>query len=92
MLIVGVTGGIACGKSAVSARLGVRGLPIVDLDELARRVVRPGREAHRRIVARFGESILLADRSLDREALGALIFSDDEARREVNRATHMPIL
>ena len=92
MLIVGVTGGIACGKSAVSARLGVRGLPIVDLDELARRVVRPGREAHRRIVARFGESILLADRSLDREALGALIFSDDEARREVNRATHTPIL
>ena len=94
MLIVGLTGGIACGKSTVSSRLRSRhALPIVDLDELARSVVdRLAVVAHRRIVKRFGDAILFADGTIDREALGALIFADRESRRALNKATHLPIL
>ena len=93
MLIVGLSGGIACGKSAVSARLSSHHrLTVVDLDELARRVVAPGRTAHRRIVDRFGAGVLRADGSVDRDALGALIFTDRSARRALNSITHLPIL
>lgn len=92
MLIVGLTGGIATGKSTATAVLRREGVAVVDLDELARVVVEPGRPAHSRIVRRFGRSVLLADGQLDRAALGKLVFADVKARRELNAATHGAIL
>lgn len=93
VLIVGLTGGIACGKSTVTARIrGSHRQPVVDLDELARRVVEPGRSAHKQIVQHFGTEILLSDGSLDRDALAKRVFSDRSARKAINSATHLPIL
>ena len=92
-MIVGLTGGIACGKSAVTSRLRTRRtVDVVDLDELARRVVEPGRRAYHRIKQQFGDKVILADGTLDREAIGERIFSDPHARRALNSATHLPIL
>ena len=87
-LHVGLTGGIACGKTVVSDLLQGFGVPVIDSDVLAREVVMPGREAYRDIVAAFGRKILQPDGSLDRKALGGLVFSDSEARRALERITH----
>jgi dephospho-CoA kinase len=89
--VVGLTGGIACGKSTVSSRLRDR-VPIIDLDELARRVLLSGRPAYRKVVARFGSDVLLPDETIDREKLGAIVFADRQARRALNGATHWSIL
>lgn len=86
--VVGLTGGIASGKSTVAAVLAELGVPVVDADALAREVVAPGTPGLAAIVARFGQSILLADGSLDRKKLGELVFSDPEARRALNAITH----
>ena len=94
-MIVGLTGGIACGKSSVSAAIlkaGRSGVVVIDLDELARRVVAPGRSAYHKIVATFTEAILNRDGTIDRERLGQIIFADRAKRRELNAATHWPIL
>lgn len=90
-MILGVTGGIATGKSSVAALFRMMGLPVVSADELAREIVLPGSEALRLLVGRFGEDILSANGSLDRERLGQVIFADDEARRDLNRITHPAI-
>ena len=92
MKVVGLTGGIACGKSAVSASLRAQNLVVIDLDELARRVVRPGRRAYRQIVRTFGAVVVRSDGTLDREAVGRRIFSNRNDRRAVSRATHAPIM
>lgn len=88
MELWGLTGGIACGKSTVSRMLAAHGAVIVDADLLARDVVAPGSEGLAELVASFGPSILAADGTLDRKALGVRVFADPEARGRLNRITH----
>lgn len=86
--MIGLTGGIASGKSAVAALLRQRGAAVVDADELARRVVAPGQPALAELVVRFGPEILLADGQLDRKKLGSIVFADAAARADLDRITH----
>jgi dephospho-CoA kinase len=86
--VIGLTGGIASGKSAVSALLRARGAAVVDADEIARQVVAPGQPALAELVARFGAEMLLPSGVLDRKKLGALVFADPQARADLGRITH----
>ncbi|HEX4442488.1 MAG TPA: dephospho-CoA kinase [Galbitalea sp.] len=88
MYLIGLTGGIASGKTAVAKRLAEHGAIHIDADQLAREVVAPGTRGLAAIVERFGEGVLLADGSLNRAALGAIIFADDGARLDLNAITH----
>jgi dephospho-CoA kinase len=88
MLMVGLTGGIGAGKSAVAGRLAALGAVIIDSDRLAREVVAPGTEGLREIVAEFGQGVLGADGALDRPALGAKVFGDEPARRRLEGIIH----
>ncbi|BCA78818.1 dephospho-CoA kinase [Desulfuromonas sp. AOP6] len=90
-MVVGVTGGIATGKSAVVEQFRQLGAAVISADELAREVVRPGEKTLARLVERFGKDILQADGTLDRKELGRLIFADPEARQDLNRITHPAI-
>jgi dephospho-CoA kinase len=87
-MVIGLTGGIACGKSTVSWMLAERGARIIDADIIAREVVRPGEEAWSLIVERFGRDILLANEELDRVKLGAIVFADEQARLDLNAIVH----
>ena len=78
---VGLTGGVASGKSTVAALLRELGAVVVDADVLAREVVEPGTPGLAAVVAEFGPEVLTADGALDRPALGAIVFADDAARR-----------
>ncbi|HEY5948594.1 MAG TPA: dephospho-CoA kinase [Kofleriaceae bacterium] len=86
--VIGLTGGIASGKSAVAKLLQARGAAVIDADKLARDVVAPGQPALAELVARFGAAILAANGTLDRKRLAAIAFSDEQARRDLNRITH----
>ena len=88
MHVIGLTGGIASGKSSVARLLAERGAAIVDADQLARQVVEPGQPALAEIVARFGVVILTPDGTLDRKRLGAIAFSDPAARADLGRIVH----
>lgn len=88
MLTVGLTGGIGSGKSAVSRLLAERGAVVVDADLVAREVVEPGTPGLTRIVERFGGQVLRPDGTLDRAALGATVFADPEALRDLNAIVH----
>ena len=88
MLLVGLTGGVASGKSIVAQMLVELGAHLIDTDQLARKVVEPDRPAWRDIVARWGEGILNEDRSINRGKLAQIIFSDPEARKELEGMTH----
>ena len=88
---VGLTGGIGSGKSTVSALLADHGAIVIDYDVLAREVVEPGAPALAAIIDRFGPGVLLPDGSLDRPALGAVVFGDDDARRDLEAITHPAI-
>ena len=90
VLLVGLTGGIASGKSAVADRLAERGAVVIDADLLAREVVAPGTPALAAILARFGRGILRPGEpaELDRAALGAVVFADPDARRDLERIVH----
>lgn len=90
--VIGLTGGIASGKSLVSEYLGELGAQIIDADEIARQVVQPGKPALREIVAEFGWSILSADGTLNRKKLGLLVFSDPAKLDRLNLITHPYIL
>jgi dephospho-CoA kinase len=85
---VALTGGIASGKSYVLQRLRERGIPCLDADELAHGVMAPGTEAASAIAARFGADILDATGAVDRGKLGAIVFADAEARRDLERIVH----
>jgi dephospho-CoA kinase len=88
---VGLTGGIASGKSTVAALLQERGALVVDADVLAREVVEPGTPGLAAVVERFGRAVLAPDGRLDRAALGRLVFSDDgsgAARRDLEAVVH----
>ncbi len=91
MKIIGLTGGIASGKSLVAGMLASWGAVVVDADKLAREVVEPGEPAYRAIVKRFGAGVLQEDGSLDRKALGRIVFSDAAARGELERIVHPAI-
>jgi dephospho-CoA kinase len=90
-LLVGLTGGIATGKSTVSTMLRGLGAEIIDADLLARQVVEPGQPAWREIVEEFGRDVLSPDRTLDRKKLGAIVFADPARRRRLEAITHPAI-
>lgn len=88
MKLVGLTGGIASGKSTVSEILARQGAAIINADVLAREVVEPGRQAWTEIVNTFGTAVLQPDRALDRQKLRALIFDDPDARKKLESIIH----
>lgn len=88
MHLIGLTGGIASGKSAVAQRLASHGAVVIDADALAREVVEPGTPGLAAIAERFGDGLVTADGALDRPALGAIIFADAQARLDLNAITH----
>ncbi|XP_077171940.1 dephospho-CoA kinase domain-containing protein [Paroedura picta] len=91
MFLVGLTGGIASGKSTVAAVLRELGCAVVDADVIARQVVQPGFLAHQRIVCAFGPEILMESGEINREALGSIVFSQPEKRQLLNSFTHPEI-
>lgn len=88
MLRIGLTGGMGAGKSTAARRLVALGAVLIDSDAIAREVVAPGTEGLAALVEAFGPGILAADGSLDRPALAARAFADDESRRTLNGITH----
>jgi dephospho-CoA kinase len=86
--LVGLTGGIASGKTTVARILQRLGAAVVDADALAREVVEPGRDAWKEIVAVFGRDVLQADQTLDRQKLRAVIFNNLEARKTLESIIH----
>ncbi len=90
-LLVGLTGGVATGKSTVSDMFQALGCVVIDADLLAREVVEPGRPAWEQIVAAFGRGVLQPDGGLDRKALGAVVFSDPAQRKRLESITHPEI-
>jgi len=89
--IVGLTGGVASGKSEVGRRFQALGIPLVDADVAAREVVAPGQPALAAIVERFGPQVLLADGQLDRRQLREKVFADPQARQALEAITHPAI-
>jgi dephospho-CoA kinase len=85
---VGLTGGIATGKSYCLSRFAALGVPVIDADLLARDAVAPGSPGLALVRARFGPSVMLADGSLDRAALGAVVFNDATARADLESIVH----
>lgn len=92
MLTIGLTGGIATGKSTVADMLRAREVPVLDADAIARVVVAPGTPGLAAIVAAFGASMLQGDGSLDRKALGAVVMADADARKQLEGITHPAII
>jgi dephospho-CoA kinase len=90
-LLVGLTGGIATGKSTVSAMFAHRGARVIDADLLAREVVAPGQPPHAQIVKEFGSDVLQADGHVDRRRLGAIVFRDATMRKRLEEITHPAI-
>jgi dephospho-CoA kinase len=88
---IGLTGGIASGKSTAAKFFGALGVPILDSDQIARDVVEPGQPPLERLVERFGPSILTPDGHLDRPALRDIVFSDPMARADLEALTHPAI-
>lgn len=92
MLRVGLTGGIASGKTAIGAMLRKRGYEVLDADSLGHELMLPGHAAYDDIVREFGRDVLSADLAVDRAKLGAIVFADAEKRASLNRILHPPIL
>ncbi|NEW07668.1 dephospho-CoA kinase [Paenibacillus sp. SYP-B3998] len=88
---IGLTGGIACGKSTVSAMLVNRGAILVDADKLARDVVEPGSPVLDRVASHFGQDVLHSNGSLNRKKLGEIIFADPASRKQLEGMLHPPI-
>jgi len=88
VLKVGLTGGIACGKTVVRRRLEERGIPTLDADVVVHRLLQSGTEVTRQIAEIFGHALIASDGSVDRKALGALVFTDEEARKKLNVIVH----
>ena len=89
---VALTGGIASGKSTVAALFAALGVPVIDMDELAREVVAPGSALLAQVIARFGPGVRARDGSLDRRALRGLVFRDARARADLEALLHPAIL
>jgi dephospho-CoA kinase len=88
MPVIGLTGGIASGKSAVAELLRRKGVLVIDADAVAHEVVEPGEPGLEEIRQRFGNEVIAPDGSLDRAALGRIIFVDDQARHDLNEIMH----
>jgi dephospho-CoA kinase len=86
--VVGLTGGIASGKSTVARAFAQRGIPVVDADVLAREVVAPGSDGLAAVVDTFGSGVLLQDGTLDRKKVGELVFADPALRIKLNAILH----
>ena len=91
ILRIGLTGGIASGKSTAADLFAARGVPIIDTDKIARDVVEPGQPPLERLVERFGRGILTPDGHLDRPKLREIVFSDPKARADLEALTHPAI-
>ncbi len=91
MLAVGLTGGIGSGKSAVADLLAKRGAVLIDADQVARQVVEPGGPAYQPLIDHFGPGIVAEDGTIDRQALAAVAFADEESRLALNAITHPAI-
>lgn len=91
MKIVGLTGGIATGKSTVAGLLGENGLPVVDADAVAHELLLPGGANFEPVVREFGREILASDGTIDRKALGRIVFADQERLRRLEELTHPAI-
>ncbi|OLP65990.1 Dephospho-CoA kinase [Bacillus pumilus] len=87
-LVIGLTGGIASGKSTVSHMIKEKGIRVIDADVIAKEVVALGKPALHKIVQTFGEEVLLPNGELNRQQLGTIIFSDDEKRQQLNAIVH----
>ena len=87
-LVIALTGGIAAGKTQVSDRFAARGVPVIDTDQLAREVIAPGTEGLAAVRSTFGEAIMNADGTVNRQALSERIFADADARRKLEVITH----
>lgn len=92
MRVIGLTGGVASGKSTVATMLRELGAEVIDADRIAREVVEPGRPALREIVDAFGPDVLAADGTLHRERLAERVFGDAAARQRLERITHPRII
>lgn len=88
VLRIGLTGGIAAGKSVAARRFAELGAVVIDADLLARQVLEPGTQGLEQVVRRFGPEVLRPDGSLDRAALADQVFGDDDARRDLNAIVH----
>ena len=88
MILVGLTGGVATGKSTVAKMFGQCGAVVIDADQLAREVVQPGKSAWRDITHTFGTGILNPDRTINRQTLGSIVFSHPRKRRWLERLIH----
>jgi dephospho-CoA kinase len=88
MIVVGLTGGIGCGKTTVANLFASRGVAIVDADQVARDVVLPESEGFAAVVQAFGPDVVAPDGTLDRKKLGAVVFADENRRRELNQLLH----
>lgn len=91
MHLIGLTGGIGSGKSTVARLFADRGAVVIDADRVAREVVEPGEDALAQIVERFGDHVLTSEGRLDRPAMAAIVFGDDEARAALEAITHPAI-
>jgi dephospho-CoA kinase len=88
MKIIGLTGGIASGKSTVSRALRELGAIVIDADEVAHTIMEPGKPAWEDIIEHFGSGVLYADQTIDREKLGAIVFNNPERLQVLNQITH----
>jgi len=88
VLKVGLTGGIACGKSHILREFHKLGVYTIDADEIAHSVILPGTSAYKELLDTFGKKILASDDTIDRKTLGQVIFSDEEARQKLNEIVH----
>lgn len=87
-MIIGLTGGIATGKSTVSSMIKKQGIPVIDADIVAREVVEPGKKSYHEIVDHFGLSILQTDGTINRETLGKIVFEKEVERNILNNIVH----
>lgn len=92
MKILGLTGNIASGKSLVASMLESRSAKVIDVDDIAKKIVEPGEPTWGKIVDNFGKDILNTDDTINRKALGDIIFNDDEKRKILNDLTHPVII
>jgi dephospho-CoA kinase len=92
MLRVGLTGGIACGKSTVAAMLREMGFPVLNADPLAHRLMEPGQPAYAEVLQEFGRGVCDAQGRIDRTRLGAIVFSDPDALERLNEIIHPRVI
>jgi len=92
MKIIGLTGGIGSGKTTVSQYLTEKGFPVIDADQVAREIVKPGMKATKAIELEFGSDMINPDGSLNRQKLGNAVFSDSKKLIRLNKITHKEIL